>query len=63
MMKEEQGVEHSRQELEKTAENVAELRRLQKIHGVERARFQERLTAVMKSNQEKVERYKKELLK
>jgi hypothetical protein len=30
------------------------LRRLQKIHGVERARFQEKLTAVMKANLEKV---------
>lgn len=51
MMKEEERVEQQREELEKTAESVAELRRLQKIHGVERARFQERLTAVMKANQ------------
>jgi hypothetical protein len=32
---------------------------LQKIHGVERARFQEKLTVLMKANQEKVERYRK----
>jgi hypothetical protein len=39
-MKEEDEVQKQREELETTANNVAELRRLQKIHGVERARFQ-----------------------
>lgn len=30
------------------ADSVAELKRLQKIHGVERARFQEKLNAFIK---------------
>lgn len=38
-MQEEEKVEKQRQELEQTAENIAELKRLQKIHGVERAKF------------------------
>ena len=55
MMQQEEREEMNRQELEKTADNIAELKRLQKIHGVERARFQERLTQFMKENQKKVE--------
>ena len=58
LMKEEEDNEQDRQELEKTADNVGELRRLQKIHGVERARFQDRLTALMKDHELKVEKYR-----
>jgi len=57
-MQEEDVVDRKRKVLEEKVEDMGELKRLRKIHAVERARFQERLNELIKKNQDKVAHYR-----
>ena len=58
----EDNLQKQRAEKQKTVDNIAELKRLRKIHQLEREQFREKLNLKIKENQERVEKFKTQMM-